>query len=207
MMKLLALSLALSLSSISAASAATIRLYTPGGAPCAGVCTLEWAAAEFEVPMGEPVRMTIPAGTTIVKMSYGKDGQPYWMSDSAVFSEDQPGQGYQIEGTDYWMVQIDECQNWAVVMLPSYGMTLPGQPSIWTVSAPPPGYRPPGEPWTPPVVGCLFGCTPPPCRGCEPPPDCETGCEPPPSAVPLPAAVWSLLAGLTALGLVKVRRA
>ena len=137
-----------------AASAATVRLYTPGGAPCAGVCTLEWAAAEFGVPMGEPVRMMIPAGTTITKMSYAKDGQPMWLTESAVFAEDQPGQGYEVEidGVTYWMVQIDECQNWALVQLPGFAMALPGEPSIWTVSAPPPTvYVPPGTPWVPPA--------------------------------------------------------
>ena len=201
-MKIAALGFAAFVLSSTALSAATIRYYTPGGAPCAGVCTLEWAAAEFEVPVGEPVRMVIPAGTSILKMSYGKDGAPYWMNDSAVFAEDQPGQGYQIEGTDYWMVQIDECQNWALVVLPSYGLTLPGQPSIWTVASPP---ARPWEPWKPPVVGCLFCEPPPPCTGCEPPPCVD--CEPPPPAVPLPASVWGLLAGLTALGAVKARRA
>ena len=185
-----------------AVSAATVRLYTPGGAPCAGACTLEWAAAEFDVPVGEPVPMVIPAGTMITKMSYAKDGKPMWLTESAVFAEDQPGQGYEVEidGVTYWMVQIAECQNWALVQLPGFAMDLPGQPSIWTVSAPPPFYTPPGTPWTPPVV-CTFGCTPPPCgSACEPPPGCEKDCTPQPPAVPLPAAFWSLLLGLGALG-------
>lgn len=169
---------------------ATVRLYTPGGAPCAGVCTLEWAAAEFGVPVGDPVPMMIPAGATILKMSYGKNGQPYWMSDSAVFADDQPGQGYEVEidGTTYWMVQIAECQNWALVLIPTV-------PIIWTAAATP--YSPP--PWSPPETPCLF-CQPPPPACCEPPPPCCGPPPPNPPAVPLPGALWGLLTALAALG-------
>lgn len=184
------------------ASAATVRMYTPGGAPCAGACTLEWAAAEFDVPVGEPQRMTILAGTTIVKMSYGRDGKPYWMNDSAVFAEDQPGEGYQIDGTPFWMVKIDECQNWALVVMadvPIFSQLAP--PSQTLVTYNPPSLPPVLPPWTPtiwPETPCCDVIIPP-C--CTKPPE-----EPHLNPVPLPASMFMMLAGLGAFGLVKVRR-
>lgn len=184
------------------AHSATVRMYTPGGAPCAGVCTLPWAAKEFDVPIGEPQRMIIPAGTTIVKMSYGKDGKPYWLSESAVFAEDQPGQGYAVEGTNFWMVQIDECQNWALVVLAPPGSMAWLTPTALTttvITSTPPWSPPWGPPVGPPPPCCGWTPEPPPPPCCAPPP-------PTPPAVPIPASMVLLLGALGFLPLLKRRR-
>lgn len=105
------------------AQAATARLYTPGGAPCAGACTLPWAADAFNVPTGNPQPLMIPAGTFVEKMSYAKDGVAYWTPDSAIFASEQPAVGYlfrDADGTTKMMVRIAECLNYAVVHLSSY---------------------------------------------------------------------------------------
>lgn len=109
--------------------AATLRPYTPGGAPCAGACTYEWAVEQFDVPEGIPGRMMIPEGSIVVKMSYAKNGVPHAMDDSAVLSEDEPGEGYSFErhGVQYLMVKIDKCQNWAVMIM--QGVSLPQSPT------------------------------------------------------------------------------
>lgn len=182
------------------ANSATVRMYSPGGAPCAGACSLPWAAAEFGVPIGEPERMVIPAGSSVHKMSYGRDGQPHWVNDSAIFAEDQPGIGYQVPGTSLWMVRIDECQNWALVTLgtaETFGLEPAPTWTTVTYSPPPPPFTwtpwttTPREPWTPPTS--------------SPPP---VVVDPPiPSAVPLPASAVLLLAAIGGLGLVKMRSA
>lgn len=187
---------------VSVASGATVRLYTPGGSPCAGACSLEWAAAEFGVPVGEPRPMTVPAGSFVYKMSYAKGGKPYWFRDSAIFSGDQPGVGYEVtdeSGRIMWMVKIDECENWALVTPPTPGITYsagPAMPPFRTSSTPPGTVSPPPRP----CVICEPPLPPPPCILCEPPPPCKTGCEPPPAPVPLPASFWALAALLGLLG-------
>jgi len=104
-------------------SAATLRSYTPGGAPCDGVCTYEWAVDEFQVPEGVPVRMIVPAGSIILKMSYAKNGQPYWQGEGLVLADDQPAEGYIFVdelGRQLIMAKLDECQNWTLVQVPQY---------------------------------------------------------------------------------------
>lgn len=194
------------------AEAATLRPYTPGGSPCAGACDYEWARERFQVPEGVPQRMTIPADSIVTQMSYAKDGTPYTFSESAILMEDEPGQGYffEADGQTYMMVQLDACENWAVMMPPVPGLSYaPDAPSTYQpVSYTPSGWDsgfwggggggwgcwdcgidtplpPPDEP--PPCVG---DCGPPPC------PDCGPGGH---TVVPLPAAIWALLLALTAL--------
>ena len=99
------------------AHAATLREYTPGGAPCAGACTLTWSAARFDVPVGQTARMVIPKGAIVTHMTYARAGVPYATTDSAVMATNEPGIGYAL-GDGRWMVRLDVCQNWAVVMIP-----------------------------------------------------------------------------------------
>jgi hypothetical protein len=178
------------------AEAATLHQYRPGGAPCAGACSLEWALSEFQVPSGDPRPMIVPAGALVLKMSYAKDGKPLTIPEpSMVFAEDQPATGYAFtteDGRELLMVKIAECQNWAVVqIMPAFDSYLiqPG------TQVPPPSvstWLPPDTDrhvWTDPCPYFL-DCVPPPCRDCEPPP-CED-CEPPP-IVPLPASLWLML--------------
>jgi len=180
--------------------AATLGMYTPGGAPCDGACSYEWAVEEFNVPEGEPERMMVEAGHIVMKMSYAEDGVPYTHENSAILASDQYGEGYWFEedGRRMLMFRLDECQNWAV-LVPPVG-PLPGAagparpesppifatllpPVIWTSccdipSDPPIVFDPPSDP---PIVF-------------DPP----VG-DPPPPVIPLPASFWLLLAGLTLL--------
>lgn len=178
-----------------AAPAATMALYTPGGAPCnggdyanPGICDYEWALVQAKVPRGEPVRMMVPAGSMIIGMAYAKDGKPLWTKEAKLFADEQPGIGYYftVDGHTYIMAKLDVCGNWTVVA-----------PPVPTIDVPPTvtGYVPPTKP---PVVVPF-------CPTCGPiitEPECETDCEPPP-AVPVPASGLLLL---TALGLVLVAR-
>lgn len=160
------------------ADAAPVRLYTPGGAPCAGLCALPWAADAFGVPVGQPRLLTIPAGTLIVWMSYARDGVAHATRDNAAFADDQPGQGYPVEGTPYWIVQINECQNWALVILPMSPIGSEPNRSQIGAGTEPGGYTPPGS-WQPPC------CVTPE----EPPVE-------PPAPVPLGGTAAYLAAGL-----------
>lgn len=186
------------------AESATVRMYTPGGAPCGDACTYEWAVEQFGVPEGEPARMVIPAGSFVTQMSYAKDGVPYSMTDSAVLAEDEPGIGYYFErdGATFMMVRLDVCGNWAVMTPPAVVITpLAPTPIYTTFITPPPTtpWTPP--PWTPVCVGCGPNPPPPP----PPPPPC---CEPPPppSPVPMPASVLLLGGAVAGLTLFKRRR-
>jgi hypothetical protein len=173
-----------------AGAASTLRPYTPGGAPCDGVCSYEWAVKEFKVPEGIPERMVIPKGSIVLKMSYAKDGKPYWQGEGLVFADDQYGEGYTFvdeSGRTLIMAKLDECQNWTVVIPPSPILTewvYPNPPlyvSVWEPPSTPP------VPWEPPIV--VVCCEPPKTPCCEPEP-------PQPPAVPLPAPAGLLLSGL-----------
>lgn len=164
------------------ASAATMGYYTPGGAPCNGACGYDWAVGEFKVPVGEPKRMMMEAGSIVVKMSYAKDGVPYAMSYSAILADDQFGEGYEFvteDGQRLFMFKLDACQNWAVFApaLPIVEAYVPAPEQHWT----PVDVLP--VVWVPPVVPWVS----------EPPPVVVV----PP--VPLPAAAWMLLSGLVLL--------
>lgn len=100
--------------------AATASLYSPGNAPCMGVCSYEWALQESGAPKGIPTRLIVPAGSTSVWMSYGKNGKPYYQTNQLVFAEDEPGIGYYFnkDNKTYLMVKLDACENWTVVLLP-----------------------------------------------------------------------------------------
>lgn len=173
------------------ASASTVQMYTPGGAPCAGACEQGWAESRFGVPHGIPKRMTIPAGSMVVQMSYAKDGVPYAVNMSAMLAEDEPGEGYLFErdGITFMMVKLDVCQNWAV-MLP------PVVPVVWdSREAQTDALR---QPWTPVVWGGGGGVvhTPP-----------VTVVEPPPvAAVPLGQSILMLMSALGGLVLMKGKK-
>jgi hypothetical protein len=178
------------------AYAATLRMYTPGGAPCAGLCSYEWAREQFNVPEGIPERMTIPVGSIVTQMSYSKNGVAYAIPDSAILAEDEPGQGYffTVDGVTYMMVQLDACQNWAVMLPPKPGLSYgPDE----TVNVQPVGYTP--VDWTPGGGG--GGCWNCGGGGGNPPPD-----NPPPTPeVPVPTPFVLLFTGLVVLLLRKRR--
>jgi len=183
-------------------AAATLQVYIPGGAPCAGACSYEWAQKEFEVPYGEPQIMTIPAGSLVIKMSYAKNGVAYWQLDTRAFGNDEEAIGYyfvdEASGRRLAMVRIASCQNWAVVHIvqPSLPVLLtdkPSQPLFGNPPNSPPSAPPfdwpiwpdrPIEPIAPPPVVI--------------PPPVEV---PPVTAVPLSPSIWFLLAALTGTGL------
>ena len=182
-----------------AVSAATIQTYVPGGAPCNGACTYSWALAESDAPLGEPVRMTAPAGALIVGMSYAREGEPYWTDSSMILATDQEGQGYwfQKDGQTFLMFQLDACQNWSIMTVPSFAsstpFTSPDTPAL--TAAPPAG----GVPLFP--VGPLFPIPPvPPVPPVLVFPVIPVVPVPPVvSPVPLPATGWLALLGLVAL--------
>ena len=177
---------------------ATLRPYTPGGSPCAGACSYEWARDKFGAPVGKPERMMIPQGSVVTQMSYAKKGKPFAIADSAILAEDEPGQGYEFirDGQTYWMVQIDKCQNWAVMLPPA------------RVEAPafitPAGYTPVSAPLLPytgadyqgggfPGTSIGGGSWPTPCCAAPNPPS------PPIPTVPIGRGFAMLLAALTIL--------
>ena len=193
----------------SPAGATTLRQYTPGGSPCAGVCTYEWAREQFDVPEGIPYRMTIPAGSIVSQMSYGKNGKPYAIPDSAILMEDEPGLGYFFvrDGITFMMVQLDACENWAVMTPPVAELDYTSDESIpYTSINDSPGIPIDGNDW--PGGGCLScggggggGYSGPPSD--EPPPCIDCGPVEPPE-VPLPFSALFMLSAL--LGLFAIKR-
>lgn len=182
------------------AHGATIPLYTPGGAPCGGDCSLEWASQEAKVPQGVPMPMVVPKGSVVEWMSYARDGVPYATLRPMAFADDEPGVGYWFEdaaGNRRLMFKLDECENWSVVRVP---LTLDAPPpeaiqgeAPWRSGVTPrtwssPGYSP-SNPWFGPHDEC-----------CDdevfPPSDPE-----PPviAAVPLPTPLPLLVLSLTGL--------
>jgi hypothetical protein len=190
--------------------ATTVRLYTPGGAPCGDACTYEWAVKEFGVPVvpeGQWVALVVPRGAITERVSYAKDGVPYWTSETMMFEVEAPARGYSFldeNGETLWMVQLYECGNWEVVRfednVTQVFTSSPG--SVLTTPEPPAHRFTPSFPSTQIVTEdpCFpfDDCDPePPCEiNCEPP--CVVDCEPPP-VVPLPASGWLLLTGLAVL--------
>ena len=130
--------LALALSMPAAANAATVAQYTPGGAPCNGACTQEWAQSEWGVPGGEAVPMIVPQGSYIERMSYAKAAVPYWYAAPAVFASDEPAIGYPL-GDGRWMVRIASCQNWAIVTMPGRTTAMIAPMPYAPIYAPPAG--------------------------------------------------------------------
>lgn len=172
--------------------AATVEPYTPGASPCAGVCSQSWAEAAFDAPGGDPIPITIPAGTYIVHMSEGRAGKPHALLNfGRALASDEPGIGYPI-GDGLWMVRLDICLNWAVVRMPA---TMTPAPTTYTAgpAARPAAYagRPLGR-WHPaPLITTRS-------RRCERHADApETPGTPAP--VPLPASLPLLALALGAL--------
>lgn len=175
----------------SPAFAVTVPLYTPGGSPCAGACTLEWAQEQAGVPEGEPVFMTAPAGSYVEWMSYAKDGTPYGTQKTMVLADDETGQGYWFrdeQGDLKLMFKLDECQNWAVLRTGSPPERLPPSTTILT----------PVNDWpeweTPTATTWSFDPD-------DDPDDCCTTYEPPtpPAPIPLPPAFLFLALALASL--------
>lgn len=179
---------------------ATVRVYIPGGAPCAGACDLEWAARQANVPMGEPTRMVVPAGSYVNWMSYAKDGVAYGGPDSATLANDETGEGYWFErdGQQLLMFKLDACSNWSIMVPAPPTFDVPVAPVI-----PVGGYG--GVPWWGTPFGFWGGgddddtpYVPPYVPPVNPPPEC-TDCEPPVAPVPLPASFWLLFAAALSL--------
>ena len=219
----LLLALLLALSMVMSADAAPVRLYTPGGSPCAGACTYDWAVKQFDVPEGVPERMMIPAGSYILNMSYAKAGVPLTSKSAAILAEDESGIGYYFKtesGETRMMVRIDKCLNWSV-MIPPEG-TVPyfgtfgssaGVP-FKMVSLPPTGTTPwgpgsPDGPWTPlvPLAPIFPPYVPPvvnpPCCGPVVPPPVVV--PPVVAPVPVPASLGLLVVALGSLLLFRGR--
>lgn len=170
------------------AHGASLRLYTPGGAPCAGVCTYDWARSAAAVPEGVAEPMIVPAGSIVTWMSYGRGGEPHGGPDSAILATDQPGQGYWFErdGRSYLFVQLDECQNWAVMMAPLQEKSAGAREfHAWYTTTIPSGIPPTRTPR--PVTVSIIPIPP----GPSP--------EPIPAPVPLPATGLLLAAALYVL--------
>jgi hypothetical protein len=184
---------------ITPASAATLTPWEPGASPCAGACSHEWAMAQTGAPDGEPVPLTIPAGTPIGWMSYARDGQPFGLDyHGRPTLRDLAAMGYPL-GNGWWLVRIAECGNWAKVWLGGGAMDPTGAmlreagvPESARPTAPPPGVpNPPG-----PTVTITDPPRVPVDR--EPPPDRERPDRKPPDVapVPLPASGGLLAAAL-----------
>lgn len=174
------------------ADATTLGMYYPGGAPCDGACSYEWAVEEFGVPVGEPKRMMVEAGHIVRNMSYAEDGVPYTHQNPAILATDQFGEGYWFEedGRRLLMFRLDECQNWAVLeppVGPLPGAAIPARPEstpIFATLLPPPIWTSCCSVWDyPPTYPPIF----------VPPTD------PPPPIVSLPASLLLLLSALTLL--------
>lgn len=113
--------------------AATLTPLTPGGAPCNAtgveVCPQDKSAAAFGVPMGEPVRMTVPAGTVFPEgLTYAKDGTMLVDRRARILSVDSPGEGYAYtdeEGVTRFFFKFDRCANWGPAELPTEGSYIP----------------------------------------------------------------------------------
>lgn len=103
-----------------AAAAETVVEFTPGRAPCDGVCTLEWVRTQIAIPEGELTAQTVYPGDVAVWMSYGRDGRPRASQKTYVVATDHPltGVGFTFVrgGRDYLLMRIDECRNWALFL-------------------------------------------------------------------------------------------
>lgn len=120
---------------------ATLREYAPGGNPCNGACTQDWAQEAADVPDGEPRRMVIPKGSLVHVMTYAKGGIPYHERPSTYLGQDEPAYGYSFdrEGKTLIFARLDACQNWAVFSGPS---AVDGEPRGYSNVADTPATRP-----------------------------------------------------------------
>ena len=101
----------------SPAAAMIATPYTPGGSPCNGACSLEWAADQAGVETGVPAPLMVPAGAALVGMSYARDGVPMWTSAPLTLSEPQSAVGYRL-ADGRWMVRLAACTNWTLAHMP-----------------------------------------------------------------------------------------
>ena len=177
------------------ASATTMPIYVPGGAPCAGACTYEWAARTADVPVGDPAPLIIPAGSVVEWMSYAKAGQPLWETRPMILGTDQPGIGYWFKRGSEWLLfaRLDACRNWAIFAPPIGPATAAAKPAPVYRTVMPRRDEPVWPILTPPAIICE-GCIPPPV---VPPPVVPPA--PVVPTVPVPASGW-LLAACVVLG-------
>lgn len=91
-----------------------LQPFYPGNSPCAGACSLEWAAEQLEVDVETPITFDLPVGTTISWMSYGKGGEPYGYHASLFTVQHHTVMGYMLPDGSY-LAQFWECGNWAIV--------------------------------------------------------------------------------------------
>lgn len=142
--------------------ASTVPIYTPGGAPCRGVCSYSWALQQTNAPAGEVAPVTVQRGWLIVGMAYAHAGQPRWTGNPMVVGEDLTGRGYWFtkDGQTYLLVQLDACQNWALVIPTAAPATLPS----YTVL---PLYELAAPPAVPLIFDALYSCC---CDGATVPP-------------------------------------
>ncbi|RMH49963.1 MAG: hypothetical protein D6686_06935, partial [Alphaproteobacteria bacterium] len=120
------------------AEAAGLRPFTPGGAPCAGACSQEWAEAQTGAPGGTPVPMKAMPGQVILWMSFARGGVPHGSWEGRFVAGEQPltGIGYEFErdGRRLVLMRLDACQNWAILVAET--------PPVLAREAPPDPARP-----------------------------------------------------------------
>ena len=209
-------------------TAAAVSLSTwsgPGPNACRGNCSLDWAKeqltnvelAELEAAMTahpEPEPVIVDDGTVFSMMSYQKDGVPYAYRTYtvALLSDPETARGWHMAGWSF--VQLDACDNWAIIKQGETGPTLatapadPDQDSIFQ-----PGPTPTGDGITlsrgiPTSKPRLFAGDP---DGPLPNPPLSPGPTDKPVSpdpvipvpVPLPASVLLMLAGLGSLNLAR----
>lgn len=174
---------------------------------CQERCPEDWAVAQLtqeeQVELAavratspEPVPVMIEDGTVFTLMSYFEDGAPvaYRTWTVAALSEVETSRGWVMDGWSF--VKLHACDNWAVVkhgerlrVLSQPSQVTPARIVTASTTWDPLTFPPLVPPITPrdPDVPCCVG-----------PPD-------PPSPVPLPSAVWLILASLGALFLLRRR--
>jgi len=92
--------------------------FIPGGSPCDGACSQEWASEAASVPPGELRPMALEPGDLIHWMSYAKDGEAFYQTKPMHVATSIPlsGVGYTFErnGVTLIFMKLDACDNWTV---------------------------------------------------------------------------------------------
>lgn len=92
--------------------------FIPGGSPCDGACSQEWASEAANVPPGELRPMALEPGDLIHWMSYAKHGEAFYQTKPMHVATSFPlsGVGYTFErnGVTLIFMKLDACDNWTV---------------------------------------------------------------------------------------------
>lgn len=149
--------LALALALLAApAAAAPVTPWVPGGSPCDGACSLEWARAQAGAPAGDPVPQTVYPGQILEGMSYARAGAPVWDGRTHVVAAEEPltGVGYEFErgGRRWLMFRADACLNWTVALIGAVHATPEAPAPAYGVAARPASFAHGGG-----VGGGFFG--------------------------------------------------